>query len=162
MRVMARKAEGESTLVELKAVPQAWPLLGAAETLPAQPIQDLLAARNALPGFVAEVALAAKLDLKLGDKVFIGDTQFEYRAELKSEPDKLSAGVGFGPRVIISLDAFRTTGLLQPGSLVRWLNRVTLPDLRPGLPVSDEQVDQFVATARGLGSAHAHQCLAAV
>ena len=148
MRVMARKTEGDSTLVELKAVPNVWPLLGSVETVPAQPIQDLLTTRNALPGFVAEAALAAKLDLKLGDKVFIGDAQFEYRAELKSEPDKLSAGVGFGPRVIISLDAFRNTGLIQPGSLVRWLNRVTLPDLRLDLPVSDEQVDQFIAKAR--------------
>ena len=45
---------------------------------------------------------------------------------IKSEPDKLASGIGFGPRVIISEAALRATGLLQPGSLVRWNYRVRL------------------------------------
>ena len=39
---------------------------------------------------------------------------------LTNEPDKLAGGIGFGPRVIISEAALRATGLIQPGSLVRW------------------------------------------
>ena len=39
---------------------------------------------------------------------------------LTSEPDKLAGGIGFGPRLLVSEAALRATGLLQPGSLVRW------------------------------------------
>ena len=52
----------------------------------------------------------------------------EIRAALTSEPDKLAGGIGFGPRLLISEAALRATGLLQPGSLVRWHYRLRLPD----------------------------------
>jgi putative ABC transport system permease protein len=44
-----------------------------------------------------------------------------------SEPDKIGTGVGFGPRLLMSQEALRATGLLQPGSLVRWTYRLILP-----------------------------------
>ena len=47
---------------------------------------------------------------------------------VSSEPDKLAGGVGLGPRFLISEASLRATGLLQPGSLVRWIYRVRLPD----------------------------------
>ena len=48
-------------------------------------------------------------------------------APCSSEPDKLAGGIGFGPRLLISEAALRATGLLQPGSLVRWHYRLRLP-----------------------------------
>ena len=148
MRVMARKPEGAAALVEIKAVPPAYPSLGEAVVAPPMPLQEALAVRDGLPGFVAESALAARLDLKIGERILIGDGAFEYRAELKSEPDKLASGVGFGPRVMISLDALRGTGLIQPGSLVRWINRVTLRPDAAGQPVDEAKVNATVAQAR--------------
>ena len=47
---------------------------------------------------------------------------------LEAEPDKLAGGLGLGPRLLISEAGLRATGLLQPGSLVRWIYRVKLPD----------------------------------
>jgi len=47
---------------------------------------------------------------------------------LTSEPDKLAGGIGFGPRLLISETALRASGLLQPGSVVRWHYRLRLPD----------------------------------
>ena len=148
MRVMARKQDGAAALVEIKAAPASYPAIGEAVTTPAMPLQEALAISHGVPGFVAEAALAARLDLKLGDRILIGDATFEYRAELKSEPDKLAGGLGFGPRVIISIDALRSTGLIQPGSLVRWINRLTLPAEASGQPASEPSVDAFVARAR--------------
>src|SRR4029079_1309224 len=43
-------------------------------------------------------------------------------------PDKLAGSIGFGPRLLISEAALRATGLLQPGSVVRWHYRLRLPD----------------------------------
>ncbi|MGZ8372772.1 MAG: ABC transporter permease, partial [Rhodoplanes sp.] len=59
--------------------------------------------------------------------VTVGSATLELRARLLSEPDKLGAGVGFGPRLLVSDEALRATGLVQPGSLVRFLYRVRLP-----------------------------------
>ena len=70
----------------------------------------------------------ARLDLKPGARIAVGETEIEVRAVLKSEPDKLAGGIGFGPRLIISDAALRATGLLQPGSLVRWIYRLRLPE----------------------------------
>ena len=58
----------------------------------------------------------------------VGDARFQIRSAVESEPDKLGIGIGFGPRFLISQDALRATGLIQPGSLVRWNYRVKLPD----------------------------------
>ncbi len=52
--------------------------------------------------------------------------KFVLRAVLVSEPDRLAVGVGLGPRVLISDAALNATGLVQPGSLVRWTTRVVM------------------------------------
>ena len=69
-----------------------------------------------------------RLDLKIGDRITIGNAAIELRAALTNEPDKLAGGFGLGPRVLISEAALRATGLLQPGSLVRWQYRLRLPE----------------------------------
>jgi putative ABC transport system permease protein len=58
----------------------------------------------------------------------VGAAVIEIRAALTSEPDKLAGSIGFGPRLLISEAALRATGLLQPGSVVRWHYRLRLPD----------------------------------
>src|SRR5262249_47743185 len=67
-----------------------------------------------------------------GARIRIGEGLFDIRATLTSEPDKLAGGIGFGPRLLISQDGLRATGLLQPGSLVRWTYRIRLPDDQSG------------------------------
>ena len=128
LRAMARTADGRSTLVEVKAVDGAYPLYGAVATDPAGPLADLLARRGDAFGAVADPALLTRLDLKPGAHLTIGQAAIELRATLGAEPDKLAGGIGFGPRLLISEAALRATGLLQPGSLVRWHYRVRLGD----------------------------------
>jgi putative ABC transport system permease protein len=128
MRGMARAADGRLALVEMKAVDGAYPMLGELTLEPAVPIHDLLAERDDVFGAAADPTLLARLDLKIGDKVTIGDASFQIRSAVIAEPDKLSGGIGFGPRFLISDAGLRATGLLQPGSLVRWSYRVKLPD----------------------------------
>ena len=77
-------------------------------------------------GAAAEEALLARLNLKLGDVIRIGEANFALRTVLTSEPDRLATGVGLGPRVLISQAALDATGLVQPGSLVRWTTRVIM------------------------------------
>jgi putative ABC transport system permease protein len=128
LRAMARNADGRSTLVEIKAVDAAYPLYGAVVSEPREELARLLAPRDGVFGIVADPALFTRFDLKPGMRLSIGGASLEVRAALKAEPDKLAAGLALGPRVLMSEDALRTTGLIQPGSLVRWHYRVRLPE----------------------------------
>jgi putative ABC transport system permease protein len=128
LRAMARTGDGRLALVELKAVDGAYPMLGELTLAPKMPMTDLLAERDGAFGAAADPTLLARLDLKLGDRVTIGSATFQIRSVVDAEPDKLAGGVGFGPRFLVSEAALRATQLLQPGSLVRWIYRVKLPD----------------------------------
>ena len=128
LRAMARAGDGRLALVELKAVDGAYPMLGELTLEPKLPMGELLAERDSAFGAAVDSTLLARLDLKLGDRLTIGNTTFQIRSVVAAEPDKLAGGVGLGPRFLISEAALRATGLLQPGSLVRWIYRIRLPD----------------------------------
>jgi putative ABC transport system permease protein len=144
MRAMARSPDGAATLVELKAVDGAYPLYGTVETEPAGELASMLAQRGDTFGAIADPVLMSRLNLKPGARLTVGNATFEIRAALKTEPDKLAGGIGFGPRLMISQDALRATQLLQPGSLVRWLYRVRLPQSEG----SDRVIEDLTAAAR--------------
>ncbi len=128
LRAMARTPDGRTALVEVKAVDSAYPLYGTVKLDPSQPLANALAERDGVFGAAADPALLARLDLKPGARITIGSAPIELRAVLTSEPDKLAAGIGFGPRLLMSEAALRATGLVQPGSVVRWHYRLQLPD----------------------------------
>lgn len=132
MRAMARTADGEAALVEIKAVDAAYPLFGKVSLDGAvldRPgaLADALAQRDGAFGAVADPVLLARLNIKPGARVTVGEAAIEIRAALTGEPDKLAGGIGFGPRLMMSEAALRATGLVQPGSLVRWHYRLRLP-----------------------------------
>ncbi|MFL5197002.1 MAG: ABC transporter permease [Microvirga sp.] len=142
MRAMAIAGDKGSGLVEVKAVDAAYPTVGDLVTEPAAPAGDLLALRDGAFGAIADPALLIRLDLKAGDRVSVGAATFAIRASLVSEPDKIASGVGFGPRFLVSQAALRATGLLQPGSLVRWTYRLERPAAS-----SDADLERVTAAA---------------
>ncbi|MDB5617681.1 ABC transporter permease [Tardiphaga sp.] len=132
LRGMVKAADGQLALVEIKAVDSAYPMLGQVTMAPDMAVRDLVAERDGAFGAATDSTLMARLDLKLGDRVTVGSTTFQIRSVISAEPDKLSGGVGFAPRFLASEEALRATKLLQPGSLVRWIYRVRLPDNAAG------------------------------
>ena len=127
MRAVARAPDERSALVELKAVDRFYPLSGTLALEPARDLAGTLAERDGVFGAAADPILLARLDLPLGARVSVGTATIEIRAVVNVEPDKLAGGVGFGPRLLVSEEALRASGLLQPGSLVRWHYRLQLP-----------------------------------
>ncbi len=127
LRAMTRGPDGNPTLVEVKAVDGNYPLFGSVASDPAMPLPEIFAETNGAFGAAVDPTLLTRLDLKIGDRVSIGAIAVELRAALTAEPDKLAGGIGLGPRVLMSEAALRATGLLQPGSLVRWQYRLRLP-----------------------------------
>ncbi|RYE31710.1 MAG: FtsX-like permease family protein [Hyphomicrobiales bacterium] len=143
MRGMANAGEKGAALVEIKAVDAAYPSIGTVETDPQTPLPGLLDQRDGVFGAVADPVLFGRLDLKPGDIVTVGGAKIQLRANLVSEPDKIAAGVGFGPRLLLSQDALRATGLIQPGSLIRWTYRLQLPQTA----TSDAELEKVIAEA---------------
>ncbi|MGB3538101.1 MAG: ABC transporter permease [Mesorhizobium sp.] len=127
MRSMARLENGsDQALVEAKAVDAAYPLYGALETEPALPHEQLFGERGGLFGAAAPDLLFERLGLKLGDKLKLGSATFELRAKLITEPDLISDGFGFAPRLMISTQGLAASDLIQPGSLVQHIYKLRL------------------------------------
>ncbi len=138
MRAMARVPGSETqTLAELKAVDGNYPLYGNLEVVGGGDPHELMAGSAGRPGLLAERGLSATLGIEPGDAVRVGQQEFTLAGFIESEPDQLSSGgPGWGPRMMMSVDALHQTGLLQPGSLVRWWYRIALPE-----PATDAQVE---------------------
>ncbi|MFZ4530731.1 MAG: ABC transporter permease [Alsobacter sp.] len=132
LRAMVRTADGRTALVEPKAVDASYPAVGTLVVAPPSTPAALLARQgegpNAVWGAAADPALFTRLGLRPGDEIRLGESRIVLRATVVSEPDKLAAGIAFGPRLLLSQEALRASGLLQPGSLVRWTYRIALPD----------------------------------
>jgi putative ABC transport system permease protein len=100
-------------LVSLKAVdPAEYPYYGKAELDPDMPLTSALTANSVV---VADEFLI-RLKAKVGDTLRLGGHNFRIAARLVQEPDRITAGAGLGPRVLISRSALDTTNLLAPGS----------------------------------------------
>ena len=116
---------GRRMTVELKAVDGAYPLFGTVDLASGADLQRALAPRNGVPGAVVEPGLLAQLAVEIGDRVRIGNADFEIRDRLAVEPDRLSAGTFLvGPRVLIPLDWLEASGLTGRGSLVEYRTRL--------------------------------------
>ncbi|HEY2470207.1 MAG TPA: FtsX-like permease family protein [Terracidiphilus sp.] len=100
-------------LITLKAVdPAKYPFYGAAQLEPQMSLQ------RALTGDQAVVAdeLLVRLSAHVGETLRLGGKNFKIAAVLTQEPDRISAGAGMGPRVMVSRASLEKTGLLAPGS----------------------------------------------
>ncbi|WP_306030971.1 ABC transporter permease [Stappia sp. MMSF_3263] len=128
LRAMARVAEsGEQTLVELKAVDSAFPLYGEMRLEEGKALEDALAPRDGFHGAVVEPELLVRLGLEKGDTISLGRATIRIADTIVAEPDRLSDGINFGPRMIVSDAGLAASQLVQPGSLVRWIYRLRLP-----------------------------------
>lgn len=128
MRAMASKpnAAHDRALVELKAVDGVYPLVGAMILKPDLPLAELLISKDGVAGAVADANLLSKLGLKTGDKVKVGEALFRIRGVILKETDRAASIFNLGPRLMIKRSALKQTGLVRPGSQIRYHYRVKL------------------------------------
>lgn len=131
LRTMARRLDGEQqALIEVKAVDGAYPLAGTVE-VEGKPFADAMSMPDSA---VVDPVLLSQLGLQLGDRVRIGDTEATVLATLETEPDAVADRLTYGPRVFVSRETLAKTGLVQPGTLVRFRYAVKLAPGDDGRP----------------------------
>lgn len=129
LRAMARlPARDSRALVELKSVDAAYPLADTVELSPAMPLGEALARRDGVYGAAVEPGTLERLNAKLGDRVLVGDAEFEIRAVIAREPDRAANAFVLGPRLMIAEAALPETDLIVPGSIFHSRYRIALPE----------------------------------
>ncbi|WP_416883283.1 ABC transporter permease [Marivita sp.] len=117
----------ERALTQVKSVDAAYPLTGEVVLDPAMPLADALAGNGIQPGAVMAPLLADRLGLEPGDSFRLGTQDFTLSAILVTEPDSSASGFSLGPRTMVTTEALRDAGLLQPGTLYETEYRLLLP-----------------------------------
>jgi len=114
------------SLIQIKAIDDVYPLYGELRFDEKKPLSGANDTETNLPGISVDPILLASLQISIGDRVKIGVQEFTVTETIKTEPDRVSSGFMIGPRVLMSAASLGLTGLVQPGSLIRWHYRIRL------------------------------------
>lgn len=118
----------ERALTQVKAVDDAYPLVGTMSLEPDIPLDRALAVQDGTPGAVMERALSDRLGLAPGDTFTLGTKSYRLTALILREPDSAASGFALGPRTLLRRDALEGAGLLAPGTLFNSKYRLDLPE----------------------------------
>ncbi|HSX71569.1 MAG TPA: FtsX-like permease family protein, partial [Pseudomonas sp.] len=107
-------------LASIKAASGNYPLRGELKSA-AEPYAADRPGGGPQPGEAwAESRLFAALDLKVGQSIEVGSRQLRLTRVLTHEPDRAGDFYSLTPRVLINLEDLASTGVVQPGSRVRY------------------------------------------
>jgi putative ABC transport system permease protein len=139
---MALNPDGMSKLVSLKAVSPAYPLRGSLKTSNQAGGEGTPTREVPAPGTVwADSNLFTALNLKLGQKIQIGEKSFVLSQMIASEPDRGASFMNFAPRAMIALSDLPATELVQPGSRITY--RLLVADQRRILSTDSAELGAF-------------------
>lgn len=106
-------------LVAVKAIGDAYPLRGAVRTATAPYGEEAAAPRMPEPGSLwIESRLFALLQVRIGDRLRIGDAEFRVAHVLGFEPSRGGDLLNLSPRVLMHENDLPRTRVIQPGSRV--------------------------------------------
>jgi len=117
------------TIVELKAIDNAYPLVGNLVLNEKINLSKALAMKDGLWGAVADESLRNKLNVEVGDILELGDSQFRLTSVIKKEPDRIANVFSLGPRLMILKSGLDATNLIQPGSQIRYRYRILVKNV---------------------------------
>jgi len=107
-------------LASIKAASGGYPLRGELKSA-AEPYAAEQPGGGPRPGEAwAEARLFAALDLRVGQSIEVGSRQLRLTRVLTYEPDRAGDFYSLTPRVLINLEDLASTGVVQPGSRVRY------------------------------------------
>ena len=139
-------------IVELKAVDNNYPLVGKVLISPYQKVKLSLLTKKNEKKILIDKSLKDQLGIDVGDFVYLGKSKFKINGIIEKEPDRMFSFATFGPRVLLSKDALKETGLIKAGSLIKYktkfipnnenkINLAFLNDLVKGTNVSIRSIE---------------------
>jgi putative ABC transport system permease protein len=164
-------------LASVKAVSDSYPLRGELEISEQAFAESSLTTSAPKAGEVwLDPRLLSLLQLQMGDRIYIGEAQLTVAKVVVNEPDRGSNFISIGPRVLMNIGDIARTGVIQPGSRVRyrylfagqeaalndygsWLKPLmggaykwlTLKDSQPRIARSLQRAEDFLLLAGSLG-----------
>ena len=141
---MAQAGAQQTQLVELKAIEPGYPFYGALVTDPDRALSTLIGDGRAL----VHESLLARLGLRVGDRLRVGQLDLTISAVILKEPDRAVGVFSLGPRVLIAAADLDRTGLIRPGSRVRYRTLFRLPEGRDAQVFRDRLADGLPAAQR--------------
>jgi putative ABC transport system permease protein len=112
-------------MAELRAVQPRFPLYGSIDLQGGEPYSAALLADH---GVLVRPELLTGIDVKVGDRIVIGQASFTIRGVILREPGRGMGEFSLGPRVLIAYDDLASTGLLGFGSRARRAMLVKMPE----------------------------------
>jgi putative ABC transport system permease protein len=142
---MAQAGEGEASLAQLasvKAVSKGYPLRGSLRisTDPGQASEALGAHTSATPapGTVwVDPNLLPALNTRVGATLQLGEKRFTIAQLIATEPDRGASFANFAPRVMLSMDDLKATGLIDNFARVTYRMQVAAPSNNDRARVDD-------------------------
>ncbi len=125
---------GLTRLVNVRAMMGGYPYYGRIETEPAAAWSQLGTGRHAL----VDPGVLVYLDARVGDTLRVGQAAFVIGGVVTKVPGDIGLRTAIGPSVYIPRAYVEETGLIQFGSLVRYLAYLQIPDI--------EQLEGFLDT----------------
>ena len=147
MAVVGSGLEAERALTEIKAIDDAYPLIGQVGLVDGVSFATAMAGQGGLPGAVMDRLLVDRLGLDRGSIFQLGETSFVLGGIIAREPDNAGA-FALAPRTIVRTVDLAESGLLKPGTLFETHYRLLLPP-NPDFPkLSVEAGDQIEGAMR--------------
>jgi putative ABC transport system permease protein len=104
--------------VELQSMDDLYPLYGELVLEPALPLSNITAFQEGSWGVAIDPFLANKLNIGIGDDVYVGSQAMKVRALVINQPDRNLSADWRGTPVLLSEQALQASELIQPGSRI--------------------------------------------
>jgi len=147
MNAMAQAGASPPVLVSLKAVDGAYPLYGAVALEGGGSFEAAIGETNGVWGAIADEEFLVRLGIEPGERFRLGEGAYELRGIIADEPDRASAPFQLGPRLIVAIASLDATGLVQPGSMIRYDTKIRLADGGDAAAFVDELDQAFPLAA---------------
>ena len=111
----------KNVLADIKVVEGGYPLRGEVRIAEKLYAPDQRATGIPAPGTVwVDERILSQLDVAVGEKISIGNKELVTAAVMTQEPDAAIGFINAGPRVMLNEADLAATGLVQPGSRIRY------------------------------------------
>ena len=109
-----------SVLVEVKAVGEGYPLRGRMSVVQEDGGTRVVTGPPAAGTAWLDERALARLGLVPGGQVSLGDRRFRVAGRISADPEASIGFLNLAPRVVVAEADLASTGLVQPGSRIRW------------------------------------------